>query len=168
MDPDPDSNPGPDIFVIDLQEANKKLFKKKLFCLLPTFEGHLHHFSKIKSQNEVSKQYVEGFSYYFCSMIEESVSESEFIPLANGPGSRRPKTNGSDGFGSGFATLPLYAYVFKSQELPILCTKVELQMSTNSAIYVVEVSTNGQCFLAGRYCLIDRLELACFLLLVVP
>jgi hypothetical protein len=30
----------------------------------------------------------------------------------------------------------------------ILCTKVELQMFTNAAIYVVEVSTNDQCFVA--------------------
>jgi hypothetical protein len=48
MDPDPD----PAIFVIDLQDASKKLiFQHNFFCLL-LFEGtvHLHHFSKIKSQ----------------------------------------------------------------------------------------------------------------------
>jgi hypothetical protein len=36
--PDPDSNPDPAIFVEDLQDANKKLFKKKFFGLL-LFEG---------------------------------------------------------------------------------------------------------------------------------
>jgi hypothetical protein len=41
MDPDPD----PAIFVIDLQDANKKLFKKKVF-----------HFTKIKNPKEVTKQ----------------------------------------------------------------------------------------------------------------
>jgi hypothetical protein len=43
MDPDPDSDPDADpdpaVFVIDLQDANKKLiFLKKFFCLL-LFEG---------------------------------------------------------------------------------------------------------------------------------
>jgi hypothetical protein len=54
MDPDPD----PAIFVIDLPGAYKKLmFKKKFFCLL-LFEGtvYLHHFSKINSQKEATKQ----------------------------------------------------------------------------------------------------------------
>jgi hypothetical protein len=51
MDPDLD----PAIFVIDLQKANKKLFFLKFFCLL-LFEGVLHHFSKIKSPKEVTKQ----------------------------------------------------------------------------------------------------------------
>jgi hypothetical protein len=48
MDPDPD----PAIFVIDLQDANKKLiFVKKFSAHL-----HLHHFSKIKGPKEVTKQ----------------------------------------------------------------------------------------------------------------
>jgi hypothetical protein len=34
MDPDPDSDPDPAIFVIDLQDANKKLIITKFFCLL--------------------------------------------------------------------------------------------------------------------------------------
>jgi hypothetical protein len=65
-DPDPDLqihasdlDPDPAIFVLDLQNAIKKLsFLPKFFCLL-LFEGtftHLHHFSKIKSQKEVIKQ----------------------------------------------------------------------------------------------------------------
>ncbi len=44
------------IFVIDLQDANKKQFKTKFFCLLLSEEIHLHHFSKIKSPKEVTKQ----------------------------------------------------------------------------------------------------------------
>jgi hypothetical protein len=64
MDPDPDSDPDadpdPSIFIIDLQDSNKKtnFFKKVSFILL--FEGTLTllflHFSKIKSQKEVTKQ----------------------------------------------------------------------------------------------------------------
>jgi hypothetical protein len=56
MDPDPDADPA--IFVIDLQDANKKLiFDKKFSCLL-LLEGmvHLHNFSKIKCLKEVTKQ----------------------------------------------------------------------------------------------------------------
>jgi hypothetical protein len=57
MDPDSDQDPG--IIIIDLQDANKKLFFfSKFICLLPVlFEGvHLYNFSKIKSQKEVTKQ----------------------------------------------------------------------------------------------------------------
>ncbi len=58
---EPDSDPDPAIFVIDLKEANKKRILKKIFCLL-LFEGRFNHFSKIKSPTEVTNQ---GFSYYF-------------------------------------------------------------------------------------------------------
>jgi hypothetical protein len=52
MDPDPDSDPDPAIFVIDLQDANKKLiFFKKFFCFVLS-EGTFN--SKIKSSNEVN------------------------------------------------------------------------------------------------------------------
>ncbi len=37
VDPDPDADPDPAIFVIDLQDANKKIFKKKPVFLLITF-----------------------------------------------------------------------------------------------------------------------------------
>ncbi len=52
---DPDADPDPAIFFIELQDANEKLILKKYFCLL-LIEGTLHHFSKIKSQKEVTKQ----------------------------------------------------------------------------------------------------------------
>ncbi len=65
MDPDPDADPDPSIFIIDLQDANKK-----------------------KSQNIRN----QGFSYWFCLMIEGSEagsragSGSGSIPLTNGSG----------------------------------------------------------------------------------
>jgi hypothetical protein len=31
MDPEPEADPDPSIFIIDLQDANKKLNKKKVF-----------------------------------------------------------------------------------------------------------------------------------------
>ncbi len=50
-----DLDPDPAIFVIDLQDANKKLIKKKFFCLL-LFEDTFTSFSKIKSPKEVTNQ----------------------------------------------------------------------------------------------------------------
>jgi hypothetical protein len=56
---------------------------------------HLHHFSKIKSQKESHNRRYQGFSYYFCMMIEGSGSGagsgSGSIPLTSGSGSGRPK-----------------------------------------------------------------------------
>jgi hypothetical protein len=77
MDPDPD----PAIFVIDLQDANKKLIFNTIFSAYYFLKVHLHHFSKIKSQ--------KGFSYYICMVIEGSGAGS--IPLTSGSGSWRPK-----------------------------------------------------------------------------
>jgi hypothetical protein len=53
MDPDPD--PDPSLFIIDRQDANKKLIKKS-FPAYYFLKVLLHHFSKIKSQKEVTKQ----------------------------------------------------------------------------------------------------------------
>ncbi len=48
---------------------------------------HLHYFSKIKSQKESQNSRNQGFSYYFCTVLEGSGS----IPLTSGSGSGRPK-----------------------------------------------------------------------------
>jgi hypothetical protein len=49
MDPDPDADQDPAIFVSDLQKADKKLFFYKVFLLIRYFlKVNLHHFSKIK------------------------------------------------------------------------------------------------------------------------
>jgi hypothetical protein len=88
MDPDPDLA----IFITDLQDAKKTNF----FCLLILSEGTFSSCLKDeKSQNSRN----QGFSYYFCLMIEgsgagdKSVSGAGFgsAPLTNGSGSRRPK-----------------------------------------------------------------------------
>jgi hypothetical protein len=70
IDPDADSDadPDPSIFIIDLQDANKKLILKKNFCIL-RFEGTFTSFFKGK-KSKGSKNL--GFSYYFCLMIEGS------------------------------------------------------------------------------------------------
>jgi hypothetical protein len=50
MDSDPDSDPNPDpsIFIIDIQDA-----KNSAYYFLKVL---LHHFSKVKSKKEVTKQ----------------------------------------------------------------------------------------------------------------
>jgi hypothetical protein len=52
-------------------------------------DAPLYHFSKIKSQKESQNSRNQGFSYYFCMMIEGSGTGS--IPLTNESGSGRPK-----------------------------------------------------------------------------
>jgi hypothetical protein len=42
MDPDPDADPDPAIFVIDLQDANKK----PIFSAYYFLKVHLHHFQR--------------------------------------------------------------------------------------------------------------------------
>jgi hypothetical protein len=57
MDADPDADPHPSIFIIDLQDANNKLiFLTKYFFAYYFLKVLSHHFSKIKSQKEVTKQ----------------------------------------------------------------------------------------------------------------
>jgi hypothetical protein len=56
MDLDTDSDTDPSIFIIHLQDANKKLIKKKSFPAYYFLKVLLHHFSKIKSQKEVTEQ----------------------------------------------------------------------------------------------------------------
>ncbi len=77
IDPDPD----PTIFVLDFQDATKKLPLKffRLPCLLLRKKV-------IKSQNSRN----QGFSCCFCLMIEGSGAESGSAPLNNVSGSRRP------------------------------------------------------------------------------
>jgi hypothetical protein len=67
-------DPDPAIFVIDLQDARKKLlFKHHFFCLL-LFGGTFTSFFKEKSQKESQNSRNQGFSHYFCMMIEGSGS----------------------------------------------------------------------------------------------
>jgi hypothetical protein len=58
---DPDSDPDPAIFIIDLQDTNKKLIKKR-FSAYYFLKVHLHHFAKIKGQKEVTGETTNGGS----------------------------------------------------------------------------------------------------------
>ncbi len=52
---DPDADPNPSIFIIDLQDANKKLyFEKKFFCMV-LFEGTFISFFKDKKSKRSHK-----------------------------------------------------------------------------------------------------------------
>jgi hypothetical protein len=68
--------PDPAIFVMNLQDANKKLIFK-------SFSAYYFLKDKKKSQNTRN--------YYFCLMIEGSGSGDGSVPLTSGSGSRRPK-----------------------------------------------------------------------------
>ncbi len=84
MDPAPD----PAIFVIDLQDANKKLF-----FLLFTFWRYCYIIfqrQKIAKKSQYSRN--QGFSYCCCLMKEGSGSGCVYaVHLTNGSGSRRHK-----------------------------------------------------------------------------
>jgi hypothetical protein len=62
---DPDSDPDPAIFVIDLQDAGKKQIFYTVFSAYYFLKLHLHNFSKIKSQKESQNSGNQGFSYNF-------------------------------------------------------------------------------------------------------
>jgi hypothetical protein len=53
---DPDTAPDPAIFVLDLQDVNKKLFLFLSFSAYYFLKVDLHHFSKVTSHKEVTKQ----------------------------------------------------------------------------------------------------------------
>ncbi len=72
--------------------CQQKKKKKNFNTIFPAYyflKVHLHHFSTIKSQKDSQNSRNQGFSYYFCMMIEGSGSGS--IPLTSGSGSGRPK-----------------------------------------------------------------------------
>jgi hypothetical protein len=56
MDPDPDLDPDPAIFVTDLSRRQQKSNFLKSFPAYYFLKVHLHHFSNIKSQREVTRQ----------------------------------------------------------------------------------------------------------------
>jgi hypothetical protein len=103
VDPDPDLDPDPAIFVTNLQDANKKLIKKKSFSAYYFLKVDLHHFSKIKSQKEDAKQQESKFFLLFLlddrrirspfrSRAESGARSGSIPPTSgSGSGSRRPK-----------------------------------------------------------------------------
>jgi hypothetical protein len=74
-DPDSDTDADPTFFVIDLQDANKKLtvFRNKVFCLL-LFKGTLSSFFKDKKPKGSHKAVGIKVFLLFCLGIEGSGS----------------------------------------------------------------------------------------------
>ena len=95
MYPDPDPGSGSCYFRHWASRCQQKTNLTQFFQLITFWKVHLHHFLKIKSQKESQNSRNQGFSYYFCMMIEGSGSRagSGSIPLTSwsGSGSRRPK-----------------------------------------------------------------------------
>jgi hypothetical protein len=71
--------PDPSIFIIDLQDANKKkAFKKKFFCIL-LFEGTLNIIFKHKKSKRSHKTVeIKVFLTIFCLMTVGSGSKAGF------------------------------------------------------------------------------------------
>jgi hypothetical protein len=79
--------------LLTLKMPAKKLIFNTFFSAYLFLKVHLQDFSKIKSQKAPQNSRNQGFSYYFCMMIEGSGSRagSGSIPLTSGSGSGRPK-----------------------------------------------------------------------------
>ena len=72
MDPDPES--GSCYFRHWPWRCQQKTnFLTQFFLLLTFWRYILHFFSKIKSQKDSQKSMIQGFSYFFCMMIEGSI-----------------------------------------------------------------------------------------------
>jgi hypothetical protein len=80
MDPDPDLDQDPGFSSLTFKMLTKNKFKKN-FVAYYFLKVHLHNFSKIKCPKEVTKQNSrnQGFSYYFCLMIEGSGSPDPYL-----------------------------------------------------------------------------------------
>ncbi len=76
---------------LTLKMPEKKKKFNTFFSAYYFLKLHLHHFSKIKSQKESQNSRNQGFSYYFCMMIEGSGSGSIPVTSGSGFGSGRPK-----------------------------------------------------------------------------
>ncbi len=87
-------DPDPAIFAIDLQDASKKQIFNTIFFSLLLFEGTFMYIifqrEKVKKCHKQNSRN-QGFSYYFCMMIEGSGYGSVSTPLTSGSGSGRPK-----------------------------------------------------------------------------
>ncbi len=92
-------DPDPAIFVIDLQDANMKLIFLTSFSAYYSLRYIYIIFKDKKIQKKSQNSRNQGFSYYFCLLIEGSGSGS--IPLTNGSGSDPggPKACGSGTLG---------------------------------------------------------------------
>jgi hypothetical protein len=91
---DPDLDPDPAIFVIGLQDANKKqkrILKKGFLFIRYVFKLHLNHFQRKKVQTKSKNSRNQGFLIIFDERRIRIRSWAESVPLTNRSGSGRPK-----------------------------------------------------------------------------
>ncbi len=84
-------DPDPAIFVIDLQNANKKLIIKKSFLLYVLWRYNYINFQREKVKKKPKNSRNQGLSYYFFIMDPDP-----YLCLAD-PDPGGPETSGSDG-----------------------------------------------------------------------
>jgi hypothetical protein len=79
-------------FFSSVADKQKKLSFLRNFFLLITYRYLLKlHLHQLKSQKEVKNCKNQGFSYFFCLLIEGSVSRFGSVRNNDGSGSERPK-----------------------------------------------------------------------------
>ncbi len=88
---DKDPAPDPAIFVLDLQDANKKLFFALSFCAYYFLKVHSHHFSKIKSHKEVTGKHPE--TLHIVALSHSSDLDTWRLSL-HGPGRAAQRLSG--------------------------------------------------------------------------
>jgi hypothetical protein len=71
--------------------CQQKLIFNTIFSAYYFLKVHLHHFLKIKSRKESQDSRNQGFSYYFCMIIEGSGFGSKPLTSGSESGSWRPK-----------------------------------------------------------------------------
>ncbi len=86
------------ILLLTFKTPTQNYFLKESFSAYYFLKVHSHHFPKIKSQKEVTKQYL-GIKV-FLTIFAWWQKDPDPDPLTSGSGSRRPKSFGSDGSGS--------------------------------------------------------------------
>ncbi len=109
-------DPDPAMFVIDLQDASKKLiFFNTIFSAYYFLKLHLHHFSKIKVKKSHKIVGIKVFLTIFAWWLKDPVPDPEKDPDPDpylwlvDPDPGDPKTHGSSGSGFGSATLVLFS-----------------------------------------------------------
>ncbi len=130
------TDPDPALFVRDLKIPTNFLVFFKFFVYY--FLVHLHHFSKVKSHKDVTKIRNQGFSYYFCLMMEGAGSGSVQVKMDPDPGGL--KTYGP--YGSGSTTLPrIRAGVFTSPHHRWCQLGIRTRPSLSDVVIVVKFAS---------------------------
>ncbi len=95
MDPDPDADGSCHFRHWPSQDANKNLIERKKIFAYYFLKVHVHHFQRWKVKKKSPSSRNQGFSYFFCLVIERSGSgagaRSILLIDGSGSGSRRPK-----------------------------------------------------------------------------